>query len=157
MVQKTEPIGLLDVMPMTEQVQINERQSILVQGISSKAIWSLLKRFPLLQGLIVGGGITPADIVAFGPQVVAAICAAAAGYLDNEAAEEKAASLSIEVQYNILEAMGRCTFSKGFGPFRQRLRAALGALYAGDGKPPAMKSPKPQQPSEPTKTQESGS
>lgn len=154
--KKTEPVSLLDIKPLSEQVHINEKQSIEVRGISTDDIFNLLKRFPPLQGIIVGREITLADIFAFGPEIVGAVCAAATGKLGNEEAEKIASTLSVEIQLEIIQAVGRCTFTRGFGPFVQKFKGIVGALSAGDGKAPDTNSQRPSKPLEEQPTQVSG-
>lgn len=154
---KREALSLLDLKPRTELVVISEDQSLRVRGISSEDIQALFERFPPIQGLSVGRGIKLEHLKEIGPKAVAALCAAAVGEMGNEKAEAIAADLPIETQLDILEAMWRCTFSKGFGPFAKRLAFAVGALSVEVGKAPATNLPKASKPSEEQPTPPSGS
>lgn len=145
---RTEALSLLDIAPRHELVEINEEQSLRVRGLSADMIKNLLTRFPALQGLVIGVGIEGKEIMKLGPEIVGALCAAASGELGNEAAEKMAADLPVETQLDILEAIGRCTFSKGFGPFAKRVALIAGALSAQAGKAPDMTLPQPSKPLE---------
>lgn len=145
---RTEALSLLDIAPRSELVAINEEQSLRVRGLSADTIRELLTRFPLLQGVIMGAGIDPRLIVAMGPDIVGALCAAASGELGNEEAEKVADVLSIETQLDIIEAIGRCTFSKGFGPFADRVAVIATQLSVQVGKAPDMNLQKESKPLE---------
>lgn len=153
---KTEALSLLDIAPRSEMVEINDEQSLRVRGLSAEMIKNLLVRFPALQGLAIGAGIDGRHIIALGPDIVGALCAAATGELGNEQAEAQAKALPVETQLDVLEALGRCTFSKGFGPFAQRVAAIAGALSAQVGRAPDMSLPKQSNPSEEQPTPPSG-
>jgi len=140
---KTEALSLLDIDLRHEMVQINEKQSLRVRGISIEDIKVLFTRFPALMGLAVGRGLDTKAVMDLGPEIVMALCAAGVGELGNKQAEDMAGQLSVETQLDILEAMGRCTFSKGFGPFAQRLAGVAKALSVEVGKAPDTNLPKP--------------
>lgn len=145
---RTEALSLLDIAPRSEMVEINEEQSLRVRGLSAEDIKTLLVRFPALGGVIIGNGINAKALMESGADVVGALCAAATGEMGNEKAEELAASLSIESQLDILEALGRCTFSKGFGPFADRVAVIGAALSVRGGKAPDTNLQKPSSPLE---------
>lgn len=153
---KREALSLLDIAPRHEMVEISEEQSLRVTGISSGDILELLTRFPPIQGLVVGAGITRESIVALGPDIIAALCAAATGELGNEEVEKFAKTLPIETQLDIIDAMRRVTFSRGFGPFAQRLAAIASQLFGQVGKAPVTNSPPLSQPLEEQPTPTSG-
>lgn len=153
---KTEALSLLDIAPRTELVEVSEEHSLRVRGLSVTDIKTLLVRFPALQGFILGSGVSGRMLIDLGPNVVGALCAAATGNLGDEKAEEVAASLPVETQLDIVEAMGRCTFSKGFGPFAERVAAIAVALSGQVGKAPDMNLPKQSKPSEEQPTPTSG-
>ena len=77
---------------------------------------------------------------------------------DNPASIEAAVDLTIEEQSELLEAIGKATFTRGFGPFDSRLRA-LGLAVKGEetGKASATTLPRPQQTSSPPAKTKSGS
>jgi hypothetical protein len=66
---------------------------------------------------------------------------------DNQEAVQAAADLTIEEQSELLEAIGKATFTRGFGPFDSRLRALGLAVKGETGKAPATTSQRPQRPS----------
>lgn len=153
---KREALSLMDIAPRTEQVEINDEVTLRVRGLSAEAIKDLMIRFPDLGGLMIGEGIRRESIVTLGPAVISALCAAACGELGNDDAERMASELPIETQLDILEALGRCTFSKGFGPFAERVAVIAAALSGPAGKAPDMSLPKESKPSEEQPTPMSG-
>jgi hypothetical protein len=60
-------------------------------------------------------------------------------------------------QSELLEAIGKATFTRGFGPFDARLRALGLAVKGETGKAPATTSPRPLQPLSPQDSLKSGS
>lgn len=153
---KREALSLIDLAPRSELVEVNDEVSLRVFGLPAETIKDLIVRFPDLGAVLIGAGIRRDAILAFGPTIVCALCAAATGEYGNEAAEESAAKLPIETQLDILEAMGRCTFSKGFGPFADRVAGIAAALSGPVGKAPDMSLPKESNLSEEPATQPSG-
>ena len=145
---RTEALSLLDIAPRFETVVISEEQSLRVRGLSAEDIKNLLVRFPSLGIIIAGNTVDPSSILNLGPTIVGALCAAATGEMGNPDAEELAASLSIESQLDILEALGRCTFSKGFGPFADRVAVIAGALSGRVGRAQDTKLQMPSPPLE---------
>ena len=144
--KKTEPLELIDLLPRSETIEIDNKQKVTIFGLSAEDIVALFIRFPPLQGVMVGRGIAPLALLELGPSVVAALCAAAMKKLGDKKSEDAASKLTIEMQLDILEALGRCTFSKGFGPFAQRLRVIAGALSAEVGRALDTKLLKPSKP-----------
>ena len=55
---------------------------------------------------------------------------------------QAAADLTIEEQSELLEAIGKATFTRGFGPLDSRLRALGLAVKGETGKAPATTSPR---------------
>ena len=145
---KREALSLIDIAPRSELVEISDEVSLRVRGLSAETIKDLIVRFPDLGGVLIGAGIRRDSILAFGPTIIGALCAAATGEYGNEEAEKAAAELPIETQLDILEAMGRCTFSKGFGPFADRVAGIAAALSGPVGKAPDMSLPKESKPLE---------
>jgi len=128
-------LGLLDIAPVSEQVDVGNDQKLEVKGISSEDILKLIQRFPDMQKFISMGGIKPADIMNTIPGTVGGIIAAACGHAGEENYESAANKLSVEAQLDLLEAIGRCTFRNGFGPFVMRISAhVVAALSAKSGK-----------------------
>jgi len=133
-------LNLTDLAPMFEDVPIGS-SFLRVKGISAKTGLEIFQRFPKMLGLI-GQGFDLGTFLSVAPEAVAAIIAASTGNLGNAAAEEAAAGLAVETQFDILEAIGRLTFKSGFGPFVKRIMA-LGdaASSASFTKVAAMNSP----------------
>jgi hypothetical protein len=149
---KKPGLNLADLAPMSEDVPIGDSY-LTVHGISAKAGLEIFKRFPKLVGMISGEAFNLGAFLTVAPDAVAAIIAAATGDLGDEVAEGKAAGLGIETQFDILEAVGRLTFTKGFAPFAERVMAlAGGASSALSSKVPDMKSPPASKPSSPPDT-----
>ncbi len=149
----SQGLSLLDIAPQSEDVKISEDTALKVYGISVQDMVTLLQRFPEAQQWINGGKLDPAHFIKVAPHAIAAIAAAGCGLIGNEEAEKKAASLTIETQLDILEAIGRLTFRSGFGPFVQRITevANLAAVVSGNsGKGPDMNSPPALTPSPPS-------
>ena len=125
---KSTGLTLLDIGPLTELVPVSDSQSLTVTGISAEGCLNLFARFPALQKYLVGGGISINDMLASAPELLAAIIAAGTGTPGDTEAERVALGLPIEIQMDILEAIGRLTFRSGFGPFVQRLIALTGVI-----------------------------
>jgi hypothetical protein len=149
-------LSLLDIGPMCERVPIGKDKKMLnVYGISAKGIFEIFTRFPQVQEWFKGAGnINAAELMKEAPDAIAAIIAAGCGCPGNEAAEENAASMAVESQLDVIEAIGRLTFAKGFGPFVERIVAlSVQAKSVNYGRAPATKSPPPLKPSSPPATQ----
>ena len=66
---------------------------------------------------------------------------------------QAAGDLGLEIQFDILEAIGRLTFTRGFAPFAERIMAlANAANSASFSKVPDMKLPEASKPSSPPDT-----
>jgi hypothetical protein len=152
MSSKKPGLNLADLAPMHEDVPIGE-SFLRVHGISAEVGLEIFRRFPKITGMITGDGFNLGAFLTVAPQAVAAIIAAAAGDLGDETAESAAASLGLETQFDILEAVGRLTFTKGFAPFAARIMALAGAANSAlSSKVPDMKSPPASKPSLPPDT-----
>lgn len=149
---KEPGLSLADLAAMSEDVPIGTSY-ITVHGLSASDCLSIFKRFPKLAKMLSGFDAT--TFIEVAPDAVAAIIAASVNKGANldEAAEEAAGQISVEVQYDILEAIGRLTFKNGFAPFVQRImRLASAADSASFTKVPDMKSPQVSNPSSPPVT-----
>jgi hypothetical protein len=142
-------LNLADIAPKYENVPIGDQGSLKVHGISAKAGLTIFQRFPKILGM-VGEGFNLGAFLTVAPDAVAAIIAAAANDVKSNVdnydadAETAAGNLPLEVQFDILEAVGRLTFTKGFAPFVQRMTAlADAANSASFTRVPDMKSPSP--------------
>jgi hypothetical protein len=145
-------LNLTDLAPMSENVPIGDSY-LTVSGISAKMGLEVLKRFPKVLGMATGGKFDLGAFLVVAPDAVAAIIAAATGQLGNDAAEEIAGALGIETQLDVLEAVGRLTFTKGFAPFAERVMALANAANSGlSSKGTGMKLPQASKPSSPLDT-----
>ena len=147
----SEELSLLDIAPVTETVAINEMQKVKVYGLSAAGIMSLLQRFPEVKKWFRGAEKMNLTALANEmPTAFAAVIAAGCGEANDPKAEQIAASLAIEQQIDILEAIGRLTFTRGFGPFTGRLTALARAAEAVNfGRALDTKSPPPSSPALP--------
>lgn len=149
---KKPGLNLADLAPMSEDVPVGNG-FLTVHGISAKVGLEIFKRFPKILGMVSGSGFNLTTFLAVAPDAVAAIIAAAAGDLGNKKAEEAASSLGVETQFDILEAVGRLTFTRGFAPFVERIMALAGAANsAPSSKVTDTKSPPALKPSSPPDT-----
>ncbi len=152
MTSKKPGLNLADIAPMYEDVPIGDN-FLRIHGISAETGLEILRRFPKITGMTTGDSFNLSAFLTVAPDAVAAIIAASAGGLGDEKAEKAAAQLALETQFDILEAVGRLTFTKGFAPFAERIMALAGkansALYT---KVPDMKSPPVSKPSSPPDT-----
>lgn len=145
-------LSLADIAPMTEDVAIGD-QVLTVHGVSAKMCLEIFKRFPKVMGMVSGEGFNLGAFLTVAPDAVAAIIAAATGDLNDEAAEEAAGNLPVELQFDILEAVGRLTFTRGFAPFVERIMVLAGEVRSGQAsKVPDMKSPQASKASSPPDT-----
>ena len=89
----------------------------------------MINAFPELRMVFAGRApdLSPQDIVAMGPKIVAAIIASGTGCPGDAAAEAAAAKLTIGEQLALLTTIFEVTFPDGFGPFVEKLRS-LGFL-----------------------------
>jgi hypothetical protein len=149
---KMPGLNLADLALMSEDVPIGDSY-LTVRGVSAKSGLEIFTRFPKILGMISGEGFNLGTFLTVAPDAVAAIIAAATGELGNGAAEEAAANLGLETQFDILEAIGRLTFTRGFAPFAERIMALAGAANSASfSKVPDMKSPVELKPSSPPDT-----
>lgn len=111
-------VGLLDIAPVAKQVLISvggEEKPVDVRGLTILDIRDLIARFPEVVGMI-GKGVDAGIIMKAGPEVVAAIIAAACGS-SGKAGEDVASTLGAGVQAEILAITIKLTMPKGPAPF----------------------------------------
>jgi hypothetical protein len=152
------PIGLRDLLARREKVAINGNGEYLeVRGVSAQDVATLLEKFPALQKVFMGRGISIEDLRTLAHDCIGSIIAAGVGKLGDDEVEKAANALPLEFQTDVIEAIGRATLPKGFGPFANRVTAAFGGLHSDPaGRPPVMNSPKESPPSTATDTPPSG-
>lgn len=131
MTEVKQGLSLLDIKLATELVEVAPEQKVIVRGVSASDILTLVQRFPDMQKFISTGGIKATDIMSLAPTTVSGIIAAGVGHVGEADYEEFAGQLSIEAQLDMLEAIGRCTFRSGFGPFVMRISAHVVAALSG--------------------------
>jgi hypothetical protein len=146
-------LSLLEIGPMTEVVPVGKK-SLTVYGVSAEGIFSLFQRFPEMMQWFKGGVLDVPLLIKETPAAIAAVIAVGCGSPNDPKAEEVARKLPVEVQIDILEAIGRLTFSKGFGPFVKRIVALSDqARSANFGRGAGMKSPPASKPLSPPATE----
>lgn len=123
-------LNLADLAPMSEDIPVGN-QFLTVNGISARDGLEIFKRFPKLLTLVGAEGFNLQTALTVAPDAVAAIIATATGHPGDEDMEEKADRLPIELQFDILEAIGRLTFTRGFAPFVERIMALVGVDKSG--------------------------
>lgn len=160
-------LSLLDVLPRHERVDIGGGQEVDVFGISGEDIGKILERYPDAFQQIAGSGN---KLTGMKPTLLAALLAASQrngsddSLLGNEKVEKRARSLAVGAQMKMMQALGRCTFPDGIGPFLEGLVSIssvaseamqvvvrVGSKDQGTGLPPT------QRPSEQLDTPASGS
>jgi len=154
MADKEQGLSLRDISDFGEKVDIGDGRKLQVKGISAQGVLLLLMRFPDLQKWLSGKSLALADTFLQAPETMAAVIAAGTGAPGDTDAEDIAASLPMEVQTDVLEAVYRQTFRNGFGPFVKRvLTLYAAAVQSGNfGGDPGMKSPPESKPLSPTDT-----
>lgn len=126
-------VGLVEIAAVTEKVTLAGAE-VEVPGVSAAGIASLLSRFPALRKMMSGVEVAAEDMLAAGPDALAAILAAGTGAPGDAEAEAAAAKLSLGDQADLLAAILRVTLPGGVGPFVEKLEG-LGLLL--DDKPRA--------------------
>jgi hypothetical protein len=139
-------LTLADLAAMSEDVAVGDRH-ITVYGISAMHCLAIFKRFPKLVSMLSGFNL--ATFLDAAPDAAAAILAAGVGQMGSPAAEADAAKIGIELQYDMLEAIGRLTFKSGFAPFVDRVMKLAGNVQgsANSGREQATRSPPVSKPS----------
>lgn len=145
---------LLDIAPSTAVAVVTiDGLRIKVNGVSVDAIASIVSRFPALKSVVGGvGDIVPQLITGCGA-AVGPIIAAGCGHRDEEAYEQRAATLLPEQQIKLLRAIFGLTFPNGVGSFIEELTGLIGGASEGEkiiGKVRFKKSPLQSPPSSDT-------
>lgn len=126
-------VKLVDLAPVTVPVKI-ERDgkpvALDVGGVSIGAVASILMRFPEVQTMIDGEGVSLKSLSRLADPALAAIIAAACGSAGDEKAERMAAGLPAHEQLAILEAAIPLTMPKGLGPFVEKLVSLISEIGA---------------------------
>lgn len=140
--QAPEKLSLFDLLPRRETVTFSDGKTIEVTGLSAADLAEIMRKFPSLQKFFLGMPLTVGEIGEAAPGAVAYIIAAGCGHRGDEKAIAVASMLTAEQQSELLEGIGRATFTRGFGPFAQRA-AAFGMQVSETGRAPATPSPRP--------------
>lgn len=121
--------GLKDIAPSFTAVEVKGVR-IPVTGISALGIAYLFNRFPVVRELIGGKDVdlSVEALASLAPDAVAAIIAVGTGCVDDPQAEAVAASLGVEHQMDLLEAIMGETMPGGIGPFVDRLSKTFNGL-----------------------------
>jgi hypothetical protein len=154
-----EVITLMDLRRKKKVHQLNGGEhSIEIVGLTAKDYFSILERFPKVAALSLGGRAMLTEALQSAPGALAAWVAAACGHSGDEEAEKAALeNLTVEEATSIAEASIELTFSKGFGPFFDRLQVVMAQLSpVRTGREPDTTSPSPSLPAEDSPTQNSG-
>ena len=156
-IKAPEKLGLLDLRRKAQVVTFFDGRESEVVGLSTGNVADLMDKFVPMQKFFMGAPVTVAEIVATTPEAIPLIIAMGFREGDNPEAVEAARDLTIEEQSELLEAIGKATFTRGFGPFDARLRALGLAVKGETGKAPDTTSQRPPQPSSPPAKMKSGS
>lgn len=160
-------LSLLDALPRHERVDIGSDQFLMVYGLSGESIGKILGRFPDAFMQIANSGSQPQSME---PGLLGALIAGSQrgedgeAMLGNDKAEINARAFAVADQAKLLQAMGRCTFPDGVGPFLDLLESmssrtaeAAELIVKVVSKGQDTKSPPTPKPLEPPDIQVSGS
>lgn len=143
-------LSLTDIGPLRELIPVGSKK-LAVTGISAEGILALFNRFPELREWALAGKVTLTNLQSKAPDALKAIIAAGCGQPGDAKAEAVAGSWPVELQLDILEAIGRLTFTNGFGPFVNRIVAlAAQARSVNYGRAPGMPLPQTSNPLPPS-------
>jgi hypothetical protein len=127
-------LSLLDVLPRHERVDIGGGDVVDVFGVSAEDVAKILERYPNAFAQIADA---KGNVAAMDPGLLGAVLAASMrneawdSLIGDPAAEKIARSHGIGVQMKLVQAVGRCTFPDGIGPFLEGLASiSLGAKEA---------------------------
>ena len=141
-------VGLIDIAPCVETLDI-QGSAVEVRGVSATGLALLLSRFPELRKLMTGLEVDSDQLIALGGEAIAAIIAAGCGYPGEEKAEAIAASLSLDMQADLLAAILRLTLPKGVGPFVSKLTGLASVLDVDAARSDTVQASMSQKPSTP--------
>ena len=156
-IKAPDKLGLLDLRRKAQVVTFSDGRESEVVGLSTGNVGDLMEKFVPMQKFFMGAPVTVGEIVKTAPDAIPLIIAMGFREGDNPEAVQAAADLTIEEQSELLEAIGKATFTRGFGPFDARLRALGLAVKGETGKAPDTTSQRPRAPSSPPDSLKSGS
>jgi len=119
--------GLLDIAPVTEIVTINGTP-ITVSGVSAFGLATLLSRFPEIRMMMTGKALEPGRLMEIGGDAIGALIAAGVGFPGDAAQEERARTLPVEAQMDLISAIIRISLPGGPGPFVEKLTALMAGV-----------------------------
>jgi hypothetical protein len=116
--------SLLDIAPSGRQITIRDK-TLTIKGISAQGVVYLLNRFPLVRQIMTGHNVEDLSVETFmvlAPEAVNATIACGFGFVgtnpvEQEKAEEIAASFGIDEQVYALTQIMEVTLPRGIGPF----------------------------------------
>jgi len=160
-------LSLLDVLPRHEQIDIGGDKPIDVFGISGADIGEILRRYPNAFQEIADSGGQP---IKMNPTLIGMLIAACqrngditTSFLGDEKIEARSRLLDASSQMKIFNAIGRCTFPDGIGPFLDGLvhlsettLKVMELVVQTASKVPGTELPPTPRPSEPPATPTSG-
>lgn len=142
-------VGLLEILPAARPVEIPSATgniTVDVRGLSVVDIRDLILRFPDVLTMLGTSKLDAGQILGAGPQMVAAVIAAACGNSGNADAEKISGELGAGLQAEILQVTLELTMPRGPSPFVALLKAAgldLEKVKAEKATPSAAVSPQP--------------
>lgn len=140
-------VGLLDIAPTFEEVDVGAGQKIPVYGVSVDGIAYLLQKFPEVVTILTGGAGDVSALLDYDnlmkkvPGAIVAIIACGCGYPGNEDAEQRIRVMPALVQAELFEKVISLTMPTGVGPFVERLEKLANVVDADTGKGRSSKSP----------------
>jgi hypothetical protein len=159
-------LSLLDVLPRHERVDIGSDSPVDVFGISGGDIGKILERYPNAFQQIANSAtqVTMMDAGLLGCLLAASSRnGSGESLLGNDEAEKIGRNLAAADQMKLLQAVGRCSFPDGIGPFLESLvlmsslaEEAMEVVVQVASKDQATKSPPGRRPSAPPVTPTSG-
>lgn len=126
--------SLMDIVPLSEEVQLTGGKTITVGGVGADGIAYLLTQSPELREMMAERKLSiDADGIArLGPQMVAAVIACGSGFPGNKEAEKRASKLGALDQLKLINAVLRCTMPTGIDPFVEEVLALANQIGLGE-------------------------
>lgn len=137
--------SLADIGPQTEEVDIRGKK-FLVAGISAEGLFYLITTFQEFRSLMEGKSLTtldPSNLASMGAKAIGGVIAVS--LVDRELfssyrqwvvavhkEQELARKMPAPIQLKLLNAIFRCTFEEGAGPFVDQIKALVKTLGVED-------------------------
>lgn len=116
--------SIFEVCPATVVVEVNQKKHK-VHGIPIKVILELVGRFPGMGVMLTGGSISGESMLQFGGDAVHSLIAAGFKKWHDKEAETRASEWPLETQVDFLTGIIKATMPSGYGPFREKVVAAM--------------------------------